>query len=95
MPVWLIQTRFVTKYGLGAIHPETRNLSKYLADGYVTVADRLEDLAVKIGVDAEGLINSVSRIIGLQRQVLTRILEKGDLELNRFNGDRLIDQIRV
>ena len=88
MPAWLIcETDFVTKYGLGAIHPETRNLSKYLADGYVTVADSLEDLAVKIGVDAEGLINSVSRHNRFAETGTDEDFGKGDLELNRFNGD--------
>ena len=88
MPAWLIcETGFVTKYGLGAIHPETRNLSKYLADGYVTVADSLEDLAVKIGVDAEGLINSVSRHNRFAETGTDEDFGKGDLELNRFNGD--------
>ena len=90
MPAWLIcETGFVTKFGLGAIHPETQNLSKYLADGYVTVADSLEDLAVKIGVDAEGLINSVSRHNRFAETGTDEDFGKGDLELNRFNGDPL------
>ena len=39
LPAWLVCERaFVTKYGLGAIHPETRDLSKHIANSYVTLA---------------------------------------------------------
>lgn len=88
MPAWLIcETQFVTKYGLGAIHPETRNLSKHIKDGYVTVADSLEALAEKIGVDPDGLAESITRHNGFARAGVDEDFGKGDLELNRFNGD--------
>ena len=88
MPAWLIcETKFVGKYGLGAIHPETSDLSKYAADGYVTVADTLDALADKIGVDAEGLKDSVRRHNGFSLKGTDEDFGKGDLELNRFNGD--------
>ena len=88
MPAWLIcETAFVTKYGLGAIHPETRDLSKHIKSGYVTVGDSLEDLASKIGVDAVGLQDSVARHNGFARTGTDEDFGKGDLELNRFNGD--------
>lgn len=88
MPAWLIcETRFIAKYGLGAIHPETRNLSKHIKDGYVTVADSLDALAGAIGVDRGGLQDSIARhnrfaVVGVDED-----FGKGDLELNRFNGD--------
>jgi succinate dehydrogenase/fumarate reductase flavoprotein subunit len=88
MPAWLIcETAFVTKYGLGAIHPETRDLSKHEATGYVTVGESLEDLAQKIGVDAAGLRDSVERHNGFARTGTDEDFGKGDLKLNRFNGD--------
>lgn len=88
MPAWLIcETSFVAKYGLGAIHPETRNLSKHAANGYITVAESLDELAGKIGVDAAGLNDSVSRHNGFARAGADEDFGKGDLELNRFNGD--------
>lgn len=88
MPAWLIcETRFIARYGLGAIHPETRNLSKYVRDGYVTVADSLEALAGKIGVDPAGLQDSVARHNRFAVAGVDEDFGKGDLELNRFNGD--------
>ncbi len=88
MPAWLIcETRFIGKYGLGAIHPETRNLTKHIRSGYVQVADDLGALADLVGIDPAGLQDSVTRH---NRFALTGVDEdfgKGDLELNRFNGD--------
>jgi len=88
MPAWLIcETRFIAKYGLGAIHPETRNLTKHIRSGYVQVADDLGALADLVGIDPAGLQDSVTRH---NRFALTGVDEdfgKGDLELNRFNGD--------
>lgn len=88
MPAWLIcETRFITKYGLGAIHPETRSLSKHIKDGYLTVADSLAALAAEIGIDAAGLQDSVARHNGFALTGVDEDFGKGDLELNRFNGD--------
>lgn len=88
MPAWLIcETRFIAKYGLGAIHPETRNLSKHIKDGYVTVAGSLAALAGKIGVDPVGLQDSVARHNRFALAGVDEDFGKGDLELNRFNGD--------
>ncbi|MEC7489405.1 MAG: FAD-binding protein [Pseudomonadota bacterium] len=88
MPSWLIcETSFITKYGLGAIHPETRYLSMHSDSGYVTVAENLEVLAAKIGVDADGLRDTVVRHNGFARAGVDEDFGKGDLELNRFNGD--------
>ncbi len=88
MPAWLIcETAFVTKYGLGAIHPETSDLSKHVADGYITKAASLEQLASKTGVDPDGLADTVARHNGFARTGIDEDFGKGDLELNRFNGD--------
>lgn len=88
MPAWLIcETRFIAKYGLGAIHPETRNLSKHIKDGYVTIAESADALAGKIGVDPAGLAESIARHNGFARAGVDEDFGKGDLELNRFNGD--------
>ena len=88
LPAWLIcETGFIARYGLGAIHPETRNLSKHIASGYVTLADTLDDLAERIGVDAAGLRDTVARHNGFAAAGTDEDFGKGDLELNRFNGD--------
>lgn len=88
MPAWLIcETGFIAKYGLGAIHPQTRNLSKHVKSGYVTVADSLEALAEKTGVEFAGLQDSIERHNRFAVAGVDEDFGKGDLELNRFNGD--------
>lgn len=88
IPAWLVcTTRFVRKYGLGAIHPGTRDLSAHVASGYVVVADRLEELAGRIGVDAAGLRQTVDRHNEFARTGVDLDFGKGDSALNRFNGD--------
>ncbi len=90
LPAWLVCERaFVTKYGLGAIHPETRDLSKHIANSYVTLAENLEELASKIGVDPNGLLDTVARNNDFARTGTDEDFGKGDMELNRFNGDPL------
>jgi len=88
MPAWLIcETAFIRKYGLGVIYPATRNLSTHIKSGYVTVADNLEELAAGIGVDAAGLADTVARHNRFAVDGTDEDFGKGDLELNRFNGD--------
>lgn len=88
MPAWLVcETAFVRKYGLGVIYPATRNLSTHIKSGYVTVADSLEELADGIGVDAAGLADTVARHNQFAVDGTDEDFGKGDLELNRFNGD--------
>jgi succinate dehydrogenase/fumarate reductase flavoprotein subunit len=88
MPAWLVcETAFIRKYGLGVIYPATRNLSTHIKSGYVTVADNLEELAAGIGVDAAGLADTVARHNRFAVDGTDEDFGKGDLELNRFNGD--------
>jgi len=88
MPAWLVcETAFISKYGLGVIYPATRNLSTHIKSGYVTVADNLEELAAGIGVDAAGLADTVARHNRFAVDGTDEDFGKGDLELNRFNGD--------
>ena len=62
IPAWLVcDRRFVWKYGLGMIRPLTPRLSRYLRSGYLRSAPTLEALAREIGVDAQGLVETVRR----------------------------------
>ncbi|WP_114860725.1 FAD-binding protein [Azospirillum brasilense] len=88
MPAWLVcDSAFVAKYGLGVVHPGTRNLAPHEKSGYLTTAPTLEELARKIGVDPAGLADSVRRHNGFARTGSDLDFGKGDSELNRFNGD--------
>lgn len=87
-PAYLIcNTAFVTRYGLGAIHPGTTDLSTWIERGYITAADTLETLAHASGIDAEGLEASVVQMN--EAAVLGRdaVFGKGSTAVSRFNGD--------
>ena len=88
MPAWLVcDAGFVRKYGLGAIHPETRNLAPHVKSGYVTTADSVAELAAKLGIHAAALEETVARHNRFAEEGADPDFGKGDLELNRFNGD--------
>ncbi len=87
-PAWLIcEPDFVRKYGLGAIHPGTTRLAPFVERGWITMADSLDELARRIGVDAQGLADSVERINRFARLGVDEDFGKGSTHLNRYNGD--------
>ncbi len=88
IPAYLIcETAFIQKYGLGAIYPGTRTLSRFEASGYIVTAPSLGDLARKAGIDADGLAATVARHNEFARTGRDLDFGKGETELNRFNGD--------
>ena len=88
IPAWLIcDAGFVRKYGLGDIHPETTNLARFEKAGYVTLGATASELAGKIGVDPEGLADTIARHNRFAEAGTDADFGKGDTELNRFNGD--------
>lgn len=88
IPAYLVcDAAFIRKYGLGDIHPGTRNLKMFEASGYLTSGRNLDELAAKIRVDAAGLRDSVARNNRFAAAGADEDFGKGELELNRFNGD--------
>jgi succinate dehydrogenase/fumarate reductase flavoprotein subunit len=88
IPAHLIcDAAFIRKYGLGDIHPGTRDLKKFEASGYLVSGRTLDELAGKIAVDAAGLRDSVARNNRYAATGVDVDFGKGELELNRFNGD--------
>lgn len=88
MPAWLVtDAAFVRRYGLGAIHPGTRDLDRFVRDGCVTTAPSIAGLAAAIGVDAAGLADSVARHARFAAAGRDDDFGKGDHTLDRFNGD--------
>lgn len=62
MPTWLIiDSRSLHEYGLGMIRPHTPKafLRKYVSRGYIHRADSIRALAQQIGVDPDGLEETV------------------------------------
>ncbi|TFE36499.1 FAD-dependent oxidoreductase [Paraburkholderia dipogonis] len=88
MPAYLIcETGFITRYGLGAIYPGTRNLSKFESSGYLITGSTLDVLAEKLKIRPDALQETVERYNQFARNGKDLDFGKGDTELNRFNGD--------
>jgi succinate dehydrogenase/fumarate reductase flavoprotein subunit len=88
VPAWMVcDADFVRKYGLGLVHPGTTNLQPHVESGYLVCAHTLEDLARRIGVDAQGLAQSVQRNNEFARTGVDTDFGKGSTEVSRFSGD--------
>lgn len=85
---WLIcDAGFVRRYGLGVIPPGTKNLRAWRERGYVTVADSLQELAVHVGIDPQGLARTVERSNADALSGNDTEFRKGIAPLDRFNAD--------
>jgi FAD binding domain len=63
IPAYLVcDAQALHQYGLGMVRPGGKGLEPFLADGYLTQANSIEELALKMGIDAAGLQSSVSKI---------------------------------
>jgi succinate dehydrogenase/fumarate reductase flavoprotein subunit len=90
IPAWLVCDKtFLGKYGLGVIYPGHRNPGKFVDSGYLASARTFEELAAKIGVDTVQLRGTVLRYNGFAETGVDIDFGKGEVELNRFNGDAL------
>lgn len=88
IPAYLIcESSFIQKYGLGDIHPGTKNLQSYINSGYIYLENTLDDLAHKLNINAAQLNKTVERHNQFAITGIDLDFGKGDTELNRFNGD--------
>ncbi len=88
IPTMLIcDRRFLWRYGLGMIRPLTPVLRRFVASGYLHVADSVEGLARQIGVDAAGLVATVRTHNEFARTGLDAEFGKGDNAYDRAGGD--------
>ncbi len=86
IPAYLIcDAAFIRKYGLGDIHPGTHNFKKFEASGYLVSGRTFDELAAKINIDAAGLRDARTNTFAATGVDID--FGKGELELNRFNGD--------
>jgi succinate dehydrogenase/fumarate reductase flavoprotein subunit len=88
IPAYLIgDARAIKKYGIGMVRPGPMGLSSALKDGYVTRGNTLEELAAKLGIDASGLKNSVTRINAFAEVGIDSDFARGTTAYQRNNGD--------
>jgi succinate dehydrogenase/fumarate reductase flavoprotein subunit len=87
-PAFLICDRaFIRDFGIGLIHPGTKDLGSFLQANYLMEGETIEALAHKIGVDADQLAQTVERYNGFADTGIDEDFGRGSSELNRFNGD--------
>ena len=90
VPAYLVCDRsFIKDFGIGLVRPRTRNLSAFLADGYLVEGRTLRELAQKIGVNPEGLEVTVAQHNQDARSGVDQAFGRGTSDLNRINGDPL------
>ena len=88
IPAMLVcDRRFVWKYGLGMIRPMTPVLKPYINSGYLQVADSIEALAQKLGVDATGLVATVKQNNEFAQTGVDAEFGKGGNAYDLGNGD--------
>ncbi|MGT2438638.1 FAD-dependent oxidoreductase [Bradyrhizobium betae] len=89
-PAFLICDRtFIRDFGIGLVHPRTKNLNTYLQAGYLIEGETIDQLAHKIGVDGEQLAETVERYNRYAEIGIDDDFGRGSSALNRFNGDPL------
>ena len=63
VPAYLVcDAEALKKYGIGMVRPGGKGLAPFLADGYLAEGASLEELARKLGIDANGLQGAVQQI---------------------------------
>lgn len=89
VPSYLICDRtFVSDYGIGLVHPGTRNLVRFIDAGYLLEGRTIADLAAKIGTDAGVLSQTIERYNSFALTGIDEEFGRGASQLNRFNGDQ-------
>jgi len=88
VPAYLICDRsFIKDYGIGFIHPGTRNLKPFLKAGYLIQGADVAALAKSIGVDPVALARTIAEYNSYAVTGIDEAFGRGGSDLNRFNGD--------
>ena len=88
VPSYLVCDRgFISDYGIGLIHPGTRDLRRFIEADYLFDGGTVGDLAAKIGTDGEALTRTIERYNQYAESGIDEEFGRGTSELNRFNGD--------
>jgi succinate dehydrogenase/fumarate reductase flavoprotein subunit len=88
VPSFLVCDRsFVRDYGIGLVHPGTRDLRRFVEAGYLLEGRTIAELAAAIGIDGDVLARTVERYNRYAETGVDEEFGRGTSELNRFNGD--------
>ena len=92
VPSWLIADAAALKrYGMGMVRPGGGGLAPVLADGYLTQADSLGELAQKLNMRADVLQATVAAFNESAIKGKDSVFQRGTTDYQRANGDALWD----
>jgi 3-oxosteroid 1-dehydrogenase len=87
IPAFLIvDARFRKKYPLSPMIPGYTP-RKYIENGYLRVADTLEELAQQCGIDPQGLADEIGRLNRYAMEGTDPDFNRGDSAIDRYFGD--------
>ena len=87
LPTFIVfDHEFRTKYAIGGMLPGITP-ERYIEDGYVKRADTLEELASLTGIDAAGLVQTVSRFNDMAVAGKDEDFHKGESAFDLYAGD--------
>lgn len=85
---WQIgDARFVRRFPLGMAKPRPVPLFPYRRSGYLVRARTLRELALRCGIDPDGLVDTVARFNDDARRGLDAEFARGATPFNRYGGD--------
>jgi succinate dehydrogenase/fumarate reductase flavoprotein subunit len=88
VPAFLIcDAAALRRHGLGMVRPGGKGLAPFLADGYLTEASTLAELAQRLGIDPAGLQASVARFNAQAEAGLDPDFHRGETDYQRNIGD--------
>ena len=88
VPAYLItDAEGLRKYGLGMVRPKGMGLAAALADGYVTSAGNVAELARKLALPEANLVQTIERFNGYWRGGTDPEFGRGTTAYQRANGD--------
>ncbi|OAL20929.1 hypothetical protein AYO20_11456 [Fonsecaea nubica] len=87
IPAWMIvDSNYRKRYSIGSVPPRTSG-RKAIRDGFLFKADTLDELASKIGVNAEGLQRTVTRWNEMSKSGVDLDYGRGSNSYDHFFGD--------